>query len=207
MDIPWDIETMLDPDAPLDQAQAIQEIHKEKRHRGEQVRAALFTYRVCYVTKTVGTGLGQMSYQDYGAKLGYQKSYVTNLRRLGRALVVHRVPWDSPLFSKLRNASVYRDVAELLDRDEPVPHDVLERAVAAKARYPRRQPPPPTEDAPQVVIQRAIGTLQQVARDADEQLLAELEESIGDLFFHLREALRARQSGAHGDAQGAQDAD
>lgn len=74
MSIRWDIETITNPGISIDHTQAVNEIKHEKRHRGEQLRAALYTYRVCYITKTVGPGAGRMPYQEYAAELGYVKS-------------------------------------------------------------------------------------------------------------------------------------
>lgn len=193
MSIQWDLAAITDPGIHVDHEAAVREIKGEKRHRGEQVRAALYTYRVCYITKTVGPGLGRMAYQEYADELGYAKSYVTNLRRLGRAIVVHGVRPESKLFSQLRNAAVRKEVGQLLDLDVPQPHERLLQVITeSEPRATAR-----AGSDPEAAFAEASGVVTGALPSANLEVLTRLEEGIGDLFFATRDA-RKRLSAQQG---------
>lgn len=195
MRIDWDAGTITDPDVEISHAQAVAEIRTEKRHRGEMYRAALYTYRACYITETVGQGPGKTSYQDYAAQLGYAKSYVTLLRRLGRALVVHGVAPKSPLYSDLTRAASKKEIGRLLDQDKPVPHDRLRQALSSHGVGRGARPNVPVADEdPLKAVEHAAQVVRASLPDADSELLASLEDTVGDLFFELRQARKTAQS-------------
>lgn len=190
MAIQWDVETITDANVQIDHAQAVAEITTEKRHRGEMFRAALYTYRVCYVTRAVGQGAGRMPFQDYASQLGYAKSYITLLRRLGRALVVHGVTADSELFSILTRAATKREVAALLDREDAVPHSDIRRVVAQFAAHLEHRS---RDDGgacrrAEEDLRVAVESVRSSIPIADTALLERLETTVGDLFFDLRQA-------------------
>lgn len=198
MRIDWDADTITDPDIEISHAQAVAEIRTEKRHRGEMYRAALYTYRACYITETVGQGPGKTSYQDYAAQLGYAKSYVTLLRRLGRALVVHRVEPKSPLYSDLTRAASKKEIGRLLDEDDPVPHDQLREALSAHGVGRGGRQGFTVDEDPRKALHQAAEVVRAALSTADTDLLVDLEDTVGDLFFELRSARRAAWGTATG---------
>jgi hypothetical protein len=189
MGIEWDVDTVTDADVRIDHRQAVEEIRTEKRHRGEMVRAALYTYRLCYVTQTVGPRPDQVSSQDFAAELGYAKSYVTLLRRLGRALVIHAVPADSRLFSALIRAATRKEVARILDRDEAVPHHEIWRVIDEHAAHVKSSGGEAGQGAEEVVLS-AAKSVREALTTADAGMLERLETVLGDLFFEVRQARR-----------------
>ena len=195
MSIDWDIDTITNPGVGIDHDEAVEEIRTEKRHRGEMKRAALYTYRVAYVTRTVGQGTGRrLSYQQYADQLGYAKSYITLLRRLGRAIVVHGVQPDSQLFSALTRGAYKKEVAALLDRDTPVPHRELLRLASG----PRPASGSVDGHAPASLEAAVEGTVRRVKAALAEASATELERAediVADLFFEIREARKAMSPG------------
>jgi hypothetical protein len=133
-----------------------------------------------------------MSYKKYAHELGYSQSYITLLRRLGRALVVHQVPPESPLFSALRNAAVRKEVGQLLDLDAPQSYELLSEAVEKST--PGAVVQRPSVSDPLRTLEDAIRAVTESIRHADRELLECLEERVGDLFFAVREARRSRSS-------------
>lgn len=194
MGISWDIDTITNPSVQVDHSKAIHEISHEKLHRSEQVRAALYTYRVCFVTKSVGPGTGR-TYQQYANELGYSKAYVTRLRRLGRALVTHRIPAESRLFSKLRTEANSKEVAALLDSATPVPHERFNEVLAIHDSSCTRRSAT-TVSHPHVEVSEALETLRRVLGSTNLQVRLDLEEAVGDLFFELREQRREAERGS-----------
>lgn len=193
MSIDWRVETVTDGGVQIDHRQAVEEIRTEKRHRGEMVRAALYTYRLCYVTRAVGPKPNQVSSKDFADELGYAKSYVTLLRRLGRALVIHGVPANSLLFSTLTRAAFKKEVARLLERDEAVPHDEIWRVINEHAAHMKTRAArgAPGQGAEEMVLS-AAKSVRKALLTADAGLLERLESHLGDLYFEVRQRRKAR---------------
>lgn len=192
--IEWDMEHITDPKVDLPHALAVREIKSEKRHRGEMFRAALYTYRVCYVTHLVGRRPGQLTYKDFADQLGYSKSYITKLRRLGRALVIHEVAPQSQLFSELTRFANERDVGALLDSDVPVDHRRLSDATASYVRGRSATHPPDGSEA----VRSLVRVIRDALPGASLADLADFEQCVGDLFFDIRLAHRVATAEASG---------
>lgn len=192
MSIEWSIEHITDPHAEVGHWEAVEEIKHAKLKRQEMFRGALYTYRVLYVTRLVGGGADQFSRKEYARQLEFSAGYVTLLDLLGRALVVHRVPHGSQLWSELSNEGAkHREIAALLRLETPVSHNKLMRAVTDLKSTRTEDHGKPAKESPQSVVHRAAQEIRDALPVADRQALSALEEMVGDLFFDIREARKA----------------
>lgn len=190
MKIDWDVDTLADPAIYVDHEAAVQEIRETKRPKEEMFRAALYTYRLCYVTRRVGRGAGQISQKQYADQLGYSPGYITALKRVGRALAFHRVPTGTPLYSTIINNAGRKEFGRVLESARPMAYDDLMHAIAQIESASSSVPQADRLANCEVVLQAAIECLGGAVSDLDIETLRRLEDKVGDLYFELRAARR-----------------
>lgn len=84
--------------------------------------AAILTHYTVETAGLVGKGQsengGWESQSDYADAIGYGKSYVTRLKRLGRAIVVHGIRRDSAAFTYLCSKADAASLREVTEGDD-----------------------------------------------------------------------------------------